>query len=122
MDEQKLPQDETKSQELNPTDNAEAKKNDKTTPLRCFVASLISGGIASLLYLLMNSIVQTYSTKVVTSANPLVIKITIAVRTLVIGIAALGTGVFGFVAVGLFLLGIQVTIKDLTKRINSKNA
>ena len=69
----------------------------------------------------MNSIVQTYATKAVTSTNPVVINLTIAVRTMVIGIAALGTGVFGLVAIGLFLLGIQVTIKSLSQWIKSKN-
>lgn len=89
---------------------------DKATPLRCLVASIISGGIAFFLYMLMTSIVQTYATKPVTSTNPVVINLTMAVRTMVIGIAALGTGVFALVGVGLFLLGIQVTVKELKQR------
>ncbi|MEM7595772.1 MAG: DUF3082 domain-containing protein [Cyanobacteria bacterium P01_A01_bin.83] len=88
---------------------------EKATPLRCFFAAIISGGIAFFLYLLFNSVVQTYATKAVTSTNPVVINLTAAVRTMVMGIVALGTGVFGVVAVGLFLLGIQVTIQSLRK-------
>lgn len=122
MDEELSLQNETKSNELTPTDSAEVNsKDERTTPLRCLLASLTSGGIAIALYLLMNSIVQTYATKAVTSTNPVVINLTIAVRTMVIGIAALGTGVFGLVAIGLFLLGIQVTIKSLSQWIKSKN-
>ncbi len=88
---------------------------EKATPLRCFFAASLSGGIAYCLYLLLNSVVQTYAVKTVTSTNPVVINLTAAVRTMVMGIVALGTGVFGVVAVGLFLLGIQVTVQSLRK-------
>jgi hypothetical protein len=88
---------------------------EKATPLRCFFAAAISGAIAFCLYLLFNSVVQTYATKAVTSTNPVVINLTAAVRTMVMGIVALGTGVFGVVAIGLFLLGIQVTVQSFRK-------
>ncbi|MDJ0591020.1 MAG: DUF3082 domain-containing protein [Pleurocapsa sp. MO_226.B13] len=87
----------------------------KATPLRCFLASIISGGIAYGLYLLLNAVVQTYATKAVTSDNPVVVNLTAAVRTMVMGIVALGTGVFGVVAIGLFLLGIQLTFQSIKK-------
>ncbi|MEM6614566.1 MAG: DUF3082 domain-containing protein [Cyanobacteria bacterium P01_C01_bin.72] len=85
---------------------------EKATPLRCFLASSLSGAIAYCCYLLLTSIVHTYGAKAVTSSNPIVINLTAAVRTMVMGIVALGTGVFGVVALGLLLLGIQVTIKS----------
>ena len=88
---------------------------EKATPLRCFFAATLSGGIAFCSYLLFNSVVQTYATKTVTSTNPVVINLTAAVRTMVMGIVALGTGVFGVVAVGLFLLGIQLTVQSFKK-------
>ena len=88
---------------------------EKATPLRCFFAAAISGAIAFAAYLLFNSVVQTYATKAVTSTNPIVVNLTAAVRTMIMGIVALGTGVFGVVAIGLFLLGIQVTIQSLRK-------
>ena len=87
----------------------------KATPLRCFFASIISGAIAYGLYLLLNSVVQTYATKAVTSSNPVVVNLTAAVRTMVMGIVALGTGVFGVVAIGIFLLGIQLTVQSMKK-------
>ena len=73
-----------------------------------------------MLYSLMSAIVTTYANKPVVSDNTLAIRIATAVRTLVIGVAALGTGVFGIVAVGLFLLGIQVTIKSLTNQTSNE--
>ncbi|MEM7594402.1 MAG: DUF3082 domain-containing protein [Cyanobacteria bacterium P01_A01_bin.83] len=90
-------------------------KEDKTTPLRCFASSLISGTIAYGAYSLLQSITQTYGAKAITSTNPLVINITTAVRTLVMGIVALGTGVFSLATVGLFLLGIQLALQKLNK-------
>ncbi len=87
----------------------------KATPVRCLLASIVSGAIAYGLYLLLNSIVQTYATKAVTSNNPVVVNLTAAVRTMVMGIVALGTGVFGVVAVGIFLLGIQLTWQNIKR-------
>ena len=90
----------------------------KATPLRCFFASVISGAIAYGLYLLLNSVVQTYATKAVTSTNPVVVNLTAAVRTMIMGIVALGTGVFGVVAIGIFLLGIQLTLQSFKSRLS----
>lgn len=101
-----------------PKDDSTPKKKE-ATPLSCFLASMVSGGIAALVYSLMNSIVTTYANKPIVADSVIVIKITTAVRTLVIGIAALGAGVFGIVALGLFLLGIQLTIKSLTGKADS---
>lgn len=96
-------------------DNSLADTEEKTTPLRCFIASCISGAIAFCAYLLFTSIVNNYATKVITSSNPIVINLTSAVRTMVMGVVAMATGVFGMVAIGLFLLGIQVAVQNLKK-------
>ena len=106
----------SKSQDK-PTSNKPEKK--EVTPLSCFFASIVSGGIGVMVYSLMSAIVQTYANKPVVADSVIVIKITTAVRTLVIGIAALGTGVFGIVAIGLFFLGIQVTIKSIARKASS---
>lgn len=112
------------------TSNEPIKSNDpeldlsteKATPLRCFLSSILSGAIAFCLYLLLNSIVQTYATKAVTSNNPVVINLTAAVRTMVMGIVALGTGVFGVVAIGIFLLGIQLIVQSFRKASRSQKS
>ena len=103
---------ETKSTESTTTSDEESQKQ-KITPLRCLSGAIISGGLTIALYSLMNSIITTYATKPIASTNTIAVNIASAVRTLVIGVSALGTGVFGFVTVGLLLLAIQITIQDL---------
>ena len=85
------------------------------SPWRCWLGTLISGSLAIALYLLTSSIAHTFAAKPIPSTNPLAMNIAVAVRTLVMGIAALGTGVFGLVALGLFALGIQILVQRLRK-------
>lgn len=103
-----------------PTENPDGQSADAAvtlpSPLRCLTGALISGGLAIALYSLTASIAQTFATKPIHSANPLVVNIAAAVRTLVVGITALATGVFGLVAVGLVALAIQILIQQITKR------
>ena len=73
----------------------------------------MAGTLAILAYRMMIAIATTFANKPVTSDNPTVINLSAAVRTLVVGIVALGAGVFGIAALGLFLLGVQLTIKKL---------
>ena len=105
----------TSNESVSNVDSELELSTSKVTPLRCFIASVISSVFAYGLYLLFNSIVQTYATKAITSNNPIVYNLTTAVRTLVMGIVALGTGVFAFVAIGIFLLGIQLTFQSPNK-------
>jgi hypothetical protein len=77
---------------------------------RCFLGAIIAGGIAYLIYQLMLSIAASFAASPVTSDSLAVRRISSAVRTLVVGMAALGTGVFGLAAVGLFGLGVQVLV------------
>jgi hypothetical protein len=110
----------TDREPLNNTKISSEESSEKpVTLLRCLFGSVLSGAIAFGLYSLMNSIVQTYATKPVASANPIALRIAVAVRTLVIGVSALGTGVFSLVAVGLLLLGIQTAITNFKQGTNS---
>ena len=68
----------------------------------------MAGTIALLAYRLMTAIALSFAQKPVLSDNPTVINLTAAVRTLVVGMVALGAGVFGIAALGLFLLGLQL--------------
>ena len=86
----------------------------KATPLSCFIGSFLAGTLGILCYRMMVAIATTFAAKPVMSDNTVVLNISVAVRTLVVGIVALGAGVFGITAVGLFLLGIQIMIKKLT--------
>ena len=97
-------------------------ESKKVTPWRCLVGAMISGPMAIALYFLTSSIAQTFAAKPIYSTNPVVLKIAVAVRTLVVGITALGTFVFGLVAVGLVLLAIQLSIQSLKKRFTEKRS
>ncbi len=97
------------------TENLEENQlENQPTPLRCLIGATISGGLGFALYKLMVSIATTFANKPVTSDNPMVVSLSSAVRTLVVGVVALGTGIFGIVGVGLLALGIQLLIKQIT--------
>jgi hypothetical protein len=72
--------------------NLSAQKADKpsATPLRCFTGSITAGTFSLLAYRLTISIATNFANRPVTSLNPAVVNISSAVRTLVIGMAALG--------------------------------
>jgi hypothetical protein len=67
--------------------------------------------MAIALYSLTKSIYQTFATKPIHSHNPAVVNIASAVRTLVVGISALGTGIFTLVAIGLVALAVQILVQ-----------
>src|SRR6478672_12455625 len=83
----------------------------KATPLRCFTGALIAGGMAIAVYFLTVSIAQNFAAKPLPTSSQVAINIAVAVRTLVIGVSALGTGVFGLVTLGLAALGIQLLVQ-----------
>ncbi|BAZ29728.1 hypothetical protein NIES4074_21750 [Cylindrospermum sp. NIES-4074] len=85
------------------------------TPLRCVTGAAISGGLAFAMYSLMIAIATTFATKPIHSDNQIVMNIGSAVRTLVVGVVALGTGIFGLVAIGLLALAVQLIAQQLTK-------
>lgn len=80
-------------------------------PLRCFGGAIVAGIISFALYTMTTAIIQTFAAKGIHSDNFTTQRIASAVRTLVIGLSALGTGIFGLSAFGLFGLGIQVLIQ-----------
>jgi hypothetical protein len=82
-------------------------------PWRCLLGAVVAGVLAIALYTMTASIAHSFATKPIHSDNYIVHRISAAVRTLVIGMSALGTGVFGFASLGLFGLGIQLAIQRL---------
>lgn len=89
------------------------------TPLRCFTGALTAGAFSLLAYRLTLSIATSFANKPVTSSNPAVVNISAAVRTLVVGMVALGASVFGIAALGLTALGIQLLFKKFQKTESS---
>lgn len=103
-----------------PTQNPDGQPSEAAqtlpTPLRCLTGALIAGGMAIALYSLTASIAQTFAAKPIHSDNPAVVNIAGAVRTLVVGMSAMGTGIFGLVALGLVALAVQISVQRITKR------
>jgi Protein of unknown function (DUF3082) len=85
------------------------------TPLRCVTGAVMSGGMGFAMYSLMISIATNFANKPIHSDNQLVLKISSAVRTLIVGVVALGTVVFSIVALGLLALAVQLLIQQFTK-------
>jgi hypothetical protein len=86
------------------------------TPLRCLLGSSISAALAWGLYSLTSAIAITFATKPILFQNQIVQRIGSAVRTLVLGVASMATFIFGFVAIGLILLAIQLVIQSLVPK------
>jgi Protein of unknown function (DUF3082) len=84
------------------------------SPLRCWLGSLIASGLALALYNLTTAIAQAFANKPNHYANITTTNISVAVRTLVVGLSALGTGIFALAALGLLGLGLQLLLKGPT--------
>ena len=80
-------------------------------PGRCLIGSVVAGAIAFVLYLLTTAIAQTFAAKGLQTDNLTAQRIAVAVRTLVVGLSALGTGIFGMAAIGLFGLALQILLR-----------
>ncbi|TFI53571.1 DUF3082 domain-containing protein [Mastigocladus laminosus UU774] len=98
------------------SDPEETQTPAKATPLRSLIGAVISGSLAFAAYSLMVSIATTFAAKPIHSDNVFALRISSAVRTLVLGIVALGSGVFALVAIGLVALAIQLFFQQMTKR------
>jgi hypothetical protein len=76
----------------------------KVTPLRCLIGSAMAGTLGVGLYSLTVSIATSFAKHPLISDKLLTLRLSTLVRTLVVGVASLGTFIFGFVAFGLILL------------------
>lgn len=101
-----------------PQKQPETDKNQKSvTPVNCLLGSAMSGALAWGMYLLTSSIAQTYAHKPLLSSSTLAMNIASAVRTLVIGVCALGTGLFAVTTLGLMALAIQLIIQQGNQKV-----
>jgi uncharacterized membrane protein (DUF373 family) len=88
----------------------------QTSPLKCVTGSLLAGSLALLLYRLTTAIAQSFAAHPLQSHSQIAISISVAVRTLVVGVSTLGTGIFGLTALGLIALAVQILVQRLSKR------
>ena len=83
---------------------------------------MLAGAIAYAAYNLTSAIAETFASKPIQSDNIAVVNISVATRTLVVGMSALGTFVFAIAAVGLLALGIQLLIQRLLEPAGAKQS
>jgi hypothetical protein len=95
--------------------NPIAKTVTQPGPLKCLSGSLLAGSIAMLLYRLTTAISQSFAAHPIASDNQTAITISIAVRTLVVGMSTLATGIFGVAALGLIALAVQILFQRFSK-------
>lgn len=81
------------------------------SPLRCWSGTMVAGGMSYVAFLLTQNVVASFASKPATG-NQLALQIASTVRTLVMGVFTMATGVFGVIAVGLFLLGVKSLLSD----------
>ena len=89
-------------------------------PWRYLIGALISGVFAYGFYLMFSAIAETFANTPVTSTNPIAVNISIAVRTLVVGMTALGGGIFGLVGVGLVAYTVQIIVQRANKDVGNR--
>lgn len=82
-------------------------------PLKCLLGALIASAFAYGLYRLTSAIALSFAEHPLESSNSTAITISVAVRTLVVGLCSLGTGIFGIASLGLGALAIQLVIQRL---------
>ncbi|MEM7769003.1 MAG: DUF3082 domain-containing protein [Cyanobacteria bacterium P01_E01_bin.6] len=85
--------------------------SSKPTPVRCFTGAFIAAPLTYGMYSLTMAIAHTFAEKPVPVGNALATKISVLVRTLVVGVTTMGTGIFAITTVGLVLLGLQLLFK-----------
>lgn len=87
------------------------KKAGQATPLKCVIGAFVAGSLALLLYRLTAAIAASFAAHPVTSHNQIAHSLSVAVRTLVVGMSTMATGIFSIAALGLVGLGIQLLVQ-----------
>jgi len=90
---------------------ATSSSTQQPTPLRCVLGAVVAGALAFGLYRMTTAIALSFAAHPVESPNLIVQRISAAVRTLVIGMTTMGTGVFGLAALGLLALAVQLLLR-----------
>ena len=78
------------------------------SPLSCLTGSLVAGIMSIGMYTVTVKIATTFATNPMVQKTTMAINIAAALKTLVVGAAAMGTGISGIISLGLIGLAIQV--------------
>ncbi len=71
-----------------------------------------------MIWQLTQSIAISFARTPIVSDNRIVVRMSTAIRTLVVGMSSMGTGIFALACVGLFALGIQILFTKKAEDIN----
>jgi Protein of unknown function (DUF3082) len=83
----------------------------KATPLKCLIGSFVAGSLALLLYRLTAAIAGSFALHPISNKSQIAHSLSVAVRTLVVGMSTMATGIFSIAALGLIGLGIQLLLQ-----------
>ncbi|MCS6815349.1 MAG: DUF3082 domain-containing protein [Cyanobacteria bacterium] len=101
------------------TTNLQAPTDQPMSVWRCLSGAAIAAVFALGLYGLTSAIAQAFASHPLPTTNVTAQNISVAVRTLVIGISTLGTGIFAITALGLLGLALQLIIQRLRLGVRS---
>lgn len=87
-----------------PTESQSATVN----PLHCLTGAMVASIFAMLLYRLTSAIAASFAAHPLSVTNQTAASLSVAVRTLVVGMSTLATAVFALAALGLLGLGLQL--------------
>lgn len=76
------------------------------SPLRCLYGTAVSGTMAIAAYFVTHKVIMNFAAHPPTGNN-FALRIAVTVRTLIVGISTMATGLFSLIAISLFLLGIK---------------
>ncbi|NJN32675.1 MAG: DUF3082 domain-containing protein [Synechococcales cyanobacterium RM1_1_8] len=95
-----------------PQASSQAQDQPKTV-LQCWSGAAIATAFGYGAYSLTTKIATNFAAHPFTSSNFIAVRISTAVRTLVVGMFTLATTIFAFAALGLLALGIQTALQKL---------
>ncbi len=78
------------------------------SPLSCLTGSLLAGAMSIGMYTMTIKIATTFATNPMVQKATMAINIAAALKTLVVGAAAMGSGISGIISLGLIGLAILV--------------
>lgn len=104
------------TEKIDPAPARKLKDYSHVQPLSAFSGAFGAALISAAIWSLLQVLVKMYALHPIESDFYVVNRITAVVRTAVVGLLALGSGMSGVTGMGLFLLGFRVSADTLTKR------
>ncbi len=101
---------------MSETDAPQSKEDQQpvsVSPLQCLTGSMVASIFALLLYRLTSSIAASFAAHPLSVSNQTAMSLSVAVRTLVVGMSTLATAIFAFACLGLFGLGVQLILQRI---------